>query len=98
MILLNTLFKDISINNITTDIITAVILILAEYKNTIAKIKIKSFTTAKDNKNIFKFELSFNLKTFALLLALTTKITVTVVSKMPSKHLLLCYFLFSFII
>ena len=51
---LNTLFITASNNSISIEINKACTFIFAEYKNTMAKIEIKSSTTAKDNKKIFK--------------------------------------------
>ena len=58
---LNTLFITASNNSISIEINKACTFIFAEYKNTMAKIEIRSSTTAKDNKKIFKFEFILSL-------------------------------------
>ena len=83
-LIFNILFNPNKTNKIIDDIISAFKFIFAEYKNTMAKIEIKSSTTANDSRNIFRFEFSLDLNIIKIPIA--KAISVDMATPTPGKY------------
>lgn len=92
---LNTLFITASNNSISIEINKACTFIFAEYKNTMAKIEIRSSTTAKDNKKIFKFEFILSLNIINIPMA--KAISVDMATPTPGRYLVFLFIIINMI-